>query len=131
MSEQKFPKVFAWMSRFHSAVENPASSAPEPSRMTGDEVVSYLQGFKLNESPATQGTVDEEDAQGLKQGTRVEVYPADWGSEYRDSGGLVGLAPDEVTIIVEGAMKLRVHAPRTGFKVTAVGGSESQGSTKL
>lgn len=99
--------------------------------MTGDEVVSYLQGFKGNDSPAARGVVDQEDAQNFEHGTRVEVYPADWGSEYRDSGRLVDLAPDEVTIMVEGAMELRIHAPRTGFKVTAVGGSESQGSTKL
>ncbi|KAF1973866.1 hypothetical protein BU23DRAFT_589347 [Bimuria novae-zelandiae CBS 107.79] len=125
VSEEKFPKVYAWMSRLRAAA---ASSARERISMTGDVVVRYLRETTME---TAQDEVDENDPQDLEKGTQVEISPADWGSDHRDSGRLVGLAPDEVTIMVEDAVTLRLHAPRTGFKVTAIGTDASGGSTKL
>lgn len=120
VSEEKFPKVYGWVSRFQTAVDSSASTTPKPRVMTGDEAVSYVESFRDEEGTA-QEVVDEDDPQGFAQGTHVEVYPTDWGSSHRDSGRLVALAPDEVTIRVEeGAEGLRIHAPRTGFRVSRV-----------
>jgi hypothetical protein len=122
VSKEKFPRVFGWMSRFQRAVDASASIAPKPRAISGDEAASYVESFKDEEDTTAQEVVNGDDPQDFAQGTLVEVYPADWGSSHRDSGRLVALAPDEVTIKVEGAMSLRIHAPRTGFRVTAVGG---------
>ena len=131
VSEKKFPKVYAWFSRFQSAVGDAAACAPKPVPMTGDEAVSYLRTIKGTRIPTAHDVVDEEDPQGFAQGSEVEVYPADWGSGHRDSGRLVALAPDEVTMMAEGALDLRIHAPRTGFKVGGIGSDGAKGSTKL
>lgn len=92
--------------------------------MDGDSVVKWLEKCRM---ASGRDVVDENDAQGFEAGAHVEVYPADWGSEHRASGRLVALAPDCVTIMGEGAMDLRIHAPRTGFKVTL----SPNGGTKL
>jgi hypothetical protein len=131
VSEEVFPKVYAWLSRFRHALKDAASSAPKPVVMNGDEAVSYIKTTRGPKEPNSEEAVDEDDPQAVERGTLVEIYPSDWGSEHRDAGRLVGLAPDEVTIVAEGALELRIHAPRTGFKMTAVGKGAAKGGTKL
>ena len=132
VSAKLFPKVFAWIQRFRAAVNAAKSSAPKWVTMEGADAIRAVIHSNLAES---KDTVDEIDPLQLQKGTEVEVYPTDWGSEHRDRGRLVSLTPDEVTVAAKsrtGDSELRVHAPRTGFRVTEIGRSASNGSsTKL
>ncbi|KAL1606293.1 hypothetical protein SLS60_003695 [Paraconiothyrium brasiliense] len=130
VSEEQFPKVYAWISRFRAALKD-ADSAPTAVPMTGDEAFSYIKSIQGSKEPNPEDAVDEDDPQDFERGTLVEIYPSDWGSEHRDAGRLVALARDEVTIMAAGALDLRIHAPRTGFKMTAVGKAAATGGTKL
>lgn len=117
ISEKIFPKTFAWFERYRAAVEKAKSSAPEPTTLDGEAAAKCIH---TSESGQVKLSVDEKDPTGLKAGTEIEVYGADWGTEHRDSGRLVGLTPDEVTIAVKskGGAEIRIHAPRTGFKIS-------------
>jgi len=71
-------------------------------------------------------SVDSADPLGLQHGTEVEVYPTDSGVKHHDKGRLVGLTEDEVVLSIHAHDKeVRVHYPRTGFRIKAVnsGGS--------
>jgi hypothetical protein len=119
ISDKIFPKTFAWFERYCAAVEKAKSGATEPTTLDGEAAAKYIHA---SESKQSKVSVDQKDPSGLKEGTEVEVYGADWGTEHRDRGRLVGLSPDEVTIAVkskEGA-EIRIHAPRTGFKINTV-----------
>ncbi|KAF2646265.1 glutathione S-transferase [Massarina eburnea CBS 473.64] len=127
VSEKHFPKVYAWIHRFRAALDEAQSAAPGTAVLDGDEAVNVILQSSFSEGT---GTVDQNDGSGLKAGTEVELYPADWGSEHRDVGQLVALGPDEVTVEAKGtggagagAAGLRIHGPRTGFRVTEMGGS--------
>lgn len=67
-----------------------------------------------------------EDPTGLKIGDQIEVWPIDSGFGSKDRGKLVRLDGEEVVIEKVNAKGtvVRVHAPRHGFRVRAVGGSE-------
>lgn len=120
ISEKQYPKVFAWLTRYRAACEAAKASAPKPTTLEGQAAADHILRSEFAES---RGSVDENDPLGLKEGVEVEVYPADWVTEHRDRGRLVGLTPDEVTIAVESkaGVEFRVHAPRTGFKVIEIG----------
>lgn len=127
VSEKQFPKVYAWISRFRAALdEAQASSAPKVVTLHGDAATDFILQSDFTQSG---GTVDGGDPLGLKAGTEVEVYPSDWASAHRDSGRLIALAPDEVTIAAQsggGGQEVHIHAPRTGFKVTEIAGSSTR-----
>ena len=72
-----------------------------------------------------EGEVDGNDPTGLKKGQEVEVWPVDSGFNHRDRGLLVALSTKE--IVIESKTKagetVRVHAPRHGFRLRALGSS--------
>ena len=77
--------------------------------------------------------VEEGDPLGLKVGQEVSVWPTDSGFSHRDRGRLVGLTWNEIVVEkdVEGEAgrgSVRLHFPRTGFRVVAV---DAGGKTKL
>jgi hypothetical protein len=119
ISKEIFPRVFAWFEKYRAAVEEAKSDTSQPTPLDGPAAAEHIHrsGFGLREL-----SFDGKDPTGLKEGADVEIYPADWGTEYRDRGRLVGLAPDEVTIAVKtkGNVELRIHAPRTGFKIKEI-----------
>lgn len=70
------------------------------------------------------GGVDENDPLGSRESTEVEIYPTDSGFTHHDRGRPVTLTPKEVTVASHrrvGGREVRIHAPRTGFRVTKVG----------
>ncbi|KAH4959249.1 hypothetical protein HBI81_192100 [Parastagonospora nodorum] len=119
ISAKLYPKVFAWFDRYRAAVDTAKSNAPDPTALDGEAAAAFVHS---SGSASAHVSVDAKDPTGLKHGAEVEVYAADWGTEYRDRGRLVGLTPDEVTIAVKtkGKAEIRVHAPRTGFKIREI-----------
>jgi len=123
ISPTQFPKVFAWIERFYRAVKAAAQKAGKPKPIKGPEAVKQISSSEFAESEAE---VDPEDPTGFKKGQEIEVWPIDSGFNHKDRGKLVGLSGKEIVIeskTKEGKM-VRIHAPRHGFRVRAVGGSK-------
>lgn len=116
ITAEVFPKVFSWLDRYQAAIEKAKSSAHEPRTLDGQAVADSILRSDFGQS---QLTVDAKDPTGLKEGTEVEIYPADWLTEHKDRGRLVGLTAHDVTIAVQSKkdVEMRIHAPRTGFKI--------------
>ncbi|KAH7410101.1 hypothetical protein DE146DRAFT_338606 [Phaeosphaeria sp. MPI-PUGE-AT-0046c] len=116
ISEKTFPRVFAWLERYRAAVEQAKSSSSQPATLDGQAAAKSILVSELGH-PHVQ--VDRDDPASLDEGTEVEIYPGDWVTGHKDRGRLVGLTTDEVTIAVKskGDVELRIHAPRTGFKI--------------
>ncbi|KAF2197356.1 glutathione S-transferase [Delitschia confertaspora ATCC 74209] len=115
ISPTTHPKVFAWVTRFRADLKSSKTTAPKPVTLKGPDAVKIILASDFAEQNLS---VDETDAQRLKKGAEVEIYPIDSGFSHKDRGFLVGLARNEV--VVQGE-KCRIHAPRTGFRVTEVG----------
>jgi hypothetical protein len=122
ISEKQYPKVFAWHERFSKAIKAAKAAVAKPTTLKGDAALKRI----VNASFAEQeSTVDEQDPLGLKKGTEVEVWPIDTGIRHRDRGRVVGLTRDEVVLSVKSeaeGKELRVHFPRTNFRIQAVKG---------
>jgi hypothetical protein len=116
ISKRVFPKTFAWFERYRAAVEKATSRASEVKTLDGEAAAKHIHASGFGHSALS---VDGGDPARLREGSEVLVYPADWITEHRDQGRLIGLAPDEVTIAVKskGDVEIRIHAPRTGFKI--------------
>lgn len=121
-SPEIYPKVYAWISRFTSACESAGLLAPEVVTLEGAEAVKHITSAYFSEQEVQ---VDQDDPLELKMGQDVEIWPTDTGSSHRDRGRLVGLTSSEVVLEAQskvGEKVVRIHAPRHGFKVQAVGG---------
>lgn len=117
ISENHFPKVFAWIKRFDDALAAAKSSAPEPITLKGADAIKQITGADFVEPEVS---VDLNDPLGLKPGENIEVWPTDTGVNHRDQGHLVGLTSDEVVLECQTKMAekvVRVHAPRRGFQI--------------
>ena len=122
ISEAKFPKVFAWISRFNKELKTAKSAAPKPTTLKGPEAIQRIVSAKYADG---EPSVDENDPLGFKRGDKVEVWPIDSGFRHRDTGLLVGLNEEEVVISVkaEGEKEIRLHSPRQNFRIAAVKGA--------
>lgn len=123
ISPVQFPKVFAWIQRFRDALQQAKASAPKQVKLTGDEVVEYMQDARFAESV---GEVAANDPLKLKAGDEVEVFPIDTGFSHRDRGTLLTLTPNEVVVgkkMNVGGGPIRVHYQRWGFRVNKVASS--------
>jgi hypothetical protein len=118
--EKIFPKTFSWQARYRAAVEDAKTTVPEPTVLDGRAAAEHIHRSDVED---TNPLVDSNDPSGLQEGVEIEIYPADWGCEYRDFGRMVGLTPDEVTIAVQSEKnaEILVHAPRTGFRIKKIG----------
>jgi hypothetical protein len=122
ISVQIFPKTFAWLARYRAAVDAAKSASPKPMKLDGQGAADRLHRSELIQANAG---FDHSDPTGLKEEIEVEIYAADWGSEHKDRGRLVGLTSDEVTVAVKSKrhVEIQVHAPRNGFKIKEIGQS--------
>ena len=107
ISDKLYPKVFAWIARFNEALKAAKGTAPKPTALKGGAAAERI----LNASFADKELgVDPTDPLGLQQGTEVEVYPIDSGSNHHDRGRLIGLNEDEVVLSIQAKEKeLRLH----------------------
>ena len=122
ISEKHYPKVFAWVERFNTAMKAARSAGPKPTTLKGDAALYRITHADFAEDYTT---VDEQDPLGLKKGQEVEIWPTDSGSGHRDRGTLVGLTEVEVVVVVrseEEGKEIRLHCPRTNFRIRAVNG---------
>lgn len=120
ISPVQFPKVFSWIQRFRDALQQAKASAPKQVKVTGEEVVAYMQGAKFAESI---GEVAANDPLQLKAGDEVEVFPIETGFSHRDRGTLLTLTPNEVVVgkkMNAGGGPIRVHYQRWGFRVIKI-----------
>jgi hypothetical protein len=116
ISKRVFPKTFAWFERYRAAIEKAKSKAAQVKSLDGEAAAKHIHASEFGQ-PAL--SVDGGDPARLKEGSEVQLYPADWITGHKDQGRLVGLTPDEVTIAVKskGGVEIRIHAPRAGFKI--------------
>jgi len=126
ISDKQYPKVFAWIARFNGAIKAAKAAAPKPTTLKGDEAAKRISGANYAEAEAK---VDEQDPMNLAQGEDVEVWPIDTGFRHRDRGQLVGINEEEIVLQLHSKTQdqdLRLHFPRTNFRVSAVeaGGSK-------
>jgi hypothetical protein len=118
VSERQFPKTYAWIARFRAAVRAAKTAVPRPTTLKGPDAAKFVLDAEF--ADAASG-VDPEDPLGLTEGMEVELHPTDSGANNRDRGRLVALTASEVSVAVqssEGVKEVRIHAPRTGFRVT-------------
>jgi len=117
VSQTKYPRVFAWMSRFDGALQSAKDKAPKPTKVDGATAAKQIfeSGFA-----ETEGTIDAEEPQkDLRKGDHVELFPTDSGMHNKDNGRLLSLTEDEIVIGLENG--LRLHTPRAGFRVRQLG----------
>ena len=126
ISDQQFPKVYAWIKRFREALRAAKSSGPRPVTLKGPQAVSFVSGANLAESG---GPVDAADPLGLEKGQEVEVWPIDSGFTHRDRGTLVSLTPDEMVLASRteaGGSEVHIHFPRWGFRTARARGAAAK-----
>ena len=117
VSAAQFPRLFAWVDRFKTALK--AARKGMPPTLSGEEARTAIVNAPYNEA---EGEVDKRDAgvqaDNLTKGRQVTVYPTDSGSSGKDVGNLVRMDSDQVVIETRaGASTVRLHAPRHGFRV--------------
>ena len=123
ISEQQFPKTFAWIARFSGALKEAEESNTQRQvvKVKGDEAVKHIVESNFLEGELS---VDNDDPIGLKEGTEVQIWPIDSGFRHKDHGTLVGLTKEEVVISTQtqqAGKEVRVHAPRWGFRIRESG----------
>lgn len=94
--------------------------------MKGAEALQHITGADY---VGDEDGVDPKDPLGLEKGQDVEMWPTDTGFKHRDRGRLVSLTRDEVVIAAQskvGGKEVRIHAPRSGFRVKAVEGGNAK-----
>ncbi|KAL2802071.1 hypothetical protein BJX63DRAFT_441495 [Aspergillus granulosus] len=113
ISAQLFPKVFVEVDRFEKAVATAEKSLQKINTLSGEQVAELLGKFALDH---TADVIEENDP------LVVQSWPTSSGSRHKTVGKLVGLTSKEITIeTTEGEVSVRVHAPRKGFHVNALG----------
>ena len=120
ISESQFPKVFAHINRFRNTISAAKSSAPKPVTLKGADAVNFVTKAEFAEP---DGQVDDSDPLALKRGQDVEVWPTDTGFKHRDRGRLVALTMKESVVATQsdvGAKEIRIHHPRTNFRIKAL-----------
>ena len=127
ISAKQYPRVFAWIDRFQKAVSTAKSSAPKPTTLKGADAVAQITQSAFSDP---EGQVDENDPLSLKKGQDVEVWPIDSGFRHHDQGKLVALTTKEVVVTgrTKTSKEIRVHFPRTNFRITA---NQGEGLSKL
>lgn len=123
VSAERFPKVYAWIDRFQKAAGAAAKAQGKPKSVSGEEAEGIITGAEYNEP---EGEVDAGEGlakfHGLVKGSKVALWPTDTGANHKDVGALVSLTAKEVVIVPEKeGGKVRIHAPRHGFRVRPVG----------
>ncbi|KAI9832132.1 MAG: hypothetical protein M1819_004483 [Sarea resinae] len=117
ISSEEFPKVFAWLERFNTALSSAESALGKPTTLAGAEAIKKIATATFAEGSPN---VDANDPLRLKACQEIEFWPTDTGSTHHVRGKLVKLTADEVAVAVptkSGDEEVRIHAPRHGFHI--------------
>jgi hypothetical protein len=116
ISANQFPKTFAYIDRFNAALKTAQSAMARPVRLPIQDVISHMSTSRFYESV---GDVDANDPLALQPGDEVTTGPTDTGVANRDTGRLVTLTPNQITIAkqTKDNFEIHVHMPRWGFRV--------------
>ncbi|KAL1899882.1 hypothetical protein Sste5346_002748 [Sporothrix stenoceras] len=129
----QFPKLFAWIDRFHNVIRTARKSQNgQSSKITGAEAAKAVQTAEPWDAMtrvASYIDISDPVAQvaSLTIGRRVVLWPTDTGKEHRDEGEIIRFEANEVAIKVkpsEDAPHVILHAPRHGFRVRPVEGTD-------
>ena len=123
-SKKQYPNLYAWNDRFDKELAAAKSRIQKPTTMEGADAIKHITQADFCEP---EGKVDETDPLGLPKGQDVEVWPIDSGFKHRDRGSLVALTEQEVVLSTQskiGNKEIRIHYPRTNFRIQAVSGGE-------
>ena len=122
ISEKLYPKVYAWMARFNKELARVKSKGGKPASLKGQEAAQRILDADFADKDIG---VNSADPLGLRHGQQVKVWPIDSGFNARDTGSLVGLNDEEVAIEKAIGKSVRIHFPRSGFRIVpADGGSK-------
>lgn len=125
ISERQFPKTFAYIERFRTALQGAQAAMPKPVRLPMTDIMKNMAESSFYESV---GEFDANDPLGLKPGEMVSTSPTDTGAGHRDTGKLVSLTPNEVVIAKQTkaapGFEIHVHMPRWGFRVLRAKGEK-------
>lgn len=133
LDAEQFPKLFAWIGRFDNVVRTARKSQSGLStKIKGDEAVEAVQSADAwDPQSRVSSHIDITDpvaqVASLVIGRRAVLWPTDTGKAHRDEGELIRFEADEVVIKVkpsEDAPPVLLHAPRHGFRVRPVEGTD-------
>lgn len=111
--QNRYPRLYSWVLRFHQAVAAATEDGPKPKMASGDEVVQRILATSIRDPVSAK--IDDEDTSGLKAGHLVEVWPTDSGISGRQRGELVTLGTEEICVRTEKGVM--AHFPRWGFRI--------------
>lgn len=119
VSATQFPRVYGWIQRFQKAVSTAKAGQPKPNTVSGEQAEEIITKSPYNEQ---EGQVEAVDGlvifHHLAKSKKVALWPTDTGANHKDVGKLVSLTATEVVIEPEAeGGKIRLHAPRHGFRV--------------
>ena len=120
ISDKVFPKTFAWVQRIRDAVAEDEKQKGKAQALSDADTINSILSSDFFES---EGAVDEADPLKLKKGQMVDVAAIESGFNHHDIGELVSIGVKEVVIkskVPDGKGHLRIHFPRTNFRVKAV-----------
>jgi len=109
--------VFAYIKRFRETLKQARVAGPKPVIVKVDNLIKHMASARFYEPV---GEVDAHDPTALKAGDEVTIWPVDTGFKHKDSGKLLGLTPNDITISKRTKvdnLEIHVHAPRWGFRV--------------
>jgi glutathione S-transferase len=115
-----YPNVFAWLERYKAFVGKIHEQDGRSPTISVDDAEKQVLSSDFGEP---EGEVDPLDPLQFKKGQLVEMFPTDSGMNHHDSGELVAIGVNEVCVKSEvpgGKSYLRIHYPRTNFKIVAL-----------
>lgn len=123
-TEETYPNVFAWLARYKDAV---AKAHEKNGRAKTVSIEDTIETVLNSDFAENERDVDPSDPLQLRKGQLVEMWPTDSGMNHHDTGKLVSIGANEVCVESEvsgGKGHLRIHYPRTNFKIVAMAGQK-------
>lgn len=122
--EKEFATVTAWSDRYIKALEESQADKKEIEGKEAQQIIEKSDPVEMDAGVDSQNLLVS--ALSLKAGDKIDVWPLDITEEAakqnKETGSLVTLNKEEVVMEVKGeaGIKLRVHAPRWGYRIAKV-----------
>lgn len=119
-SEQRFPKVRAWMNRYRSILHQEQQKRGPVEDISGDEAAKLIKISPVNVEEAGVNPIDPvAKSLGLSKGDLITIWTNDVPKVVeKDTGKLVALLSNEIVMdVTTPGGTFRVYAPRNGFEI--------------